>query len=111
MRLVIQKGLVFCTLMLAACPAVAKDLADEVANVCTQQGAVPTNLTSAETPAYCKCEAAIWARRGTETQMRYAMTFMTNDKSYMNGEVYNYDDALEFIVSHDGEVKAACLPY
>ena len=106
-----MKHIVCCTLMLAAYPASASSLADDVAEICIQQAAVPTNLTAAETPAYCKCEADIWAKRGTDRQLRLAMTFMTHDESHMQGEAYNYDDALDFIVTHDGAVKAACLPY
>jgi len=95
---------------LAPQDVIAGNLADKVAKICTQEEAVPINLTSAETPAYCKCEAAIWEKRGTDTQLRSAMTYMTGDKSHMNGETYSSDDARDFIIAHDGEVRAKCLP-
>ena len=86
----------------------AESLVDQVTKVCIRQNATPTYITDAQTPVYCRCEATIWAKRGTETQLRSTMTFMTNNHSYLKGEKYSYDDTLGFIVKHSGEVETKC---
>jgi len=94
--------------MFAPHSASAESLVDQVAKVCIQEKAVPSYVSDEETPAYCKCEAKIWAERGTEKQLRSTMTFMTDNRSYLKGEKYSYDETLDFIVSSSGEVEAKC---
>jgi len=92
--------------------AKAESLAEQVAKVCIAQNAAPTyiDFDSPELGEYCRCEANIWAERGSELQLRSVMTFMTDNHLYMKGQVYNYDRALDFIVQHSATVEAACEP-
>ena len=88
--------------------AFAGDLVQQVAAVCVQQNATPSHITQAEAPAYCACEAGIWANRGSETDLRAAMTYTTGDRRHMNGVPYSADAALNFIATHYAEVEQKC---
>lgn len=84
------------------------DLVGQVAAVCVAQNATPETIDAQDRPAYCRCEAEIWAKNGTESELRGAMTFMTGDERHMNGAPYSYDDALDFIVAQSDNVARAC---
>lgn len=86
----------------------AATLVDQVAAVCVKMGATPVHIAEEDAPEYCACEAAIWAKRGTEADMRATMTYMTGNKRYMKGAPYSSDAALDFIVAHSGAVDQAC---
>ena len=92
--------------------AKAQNLAEQVAEVCIAQNAAPTyiDFDSPELGEYCRCTANIWAERGSELQLRSAMTFMTDNRLHMKGQAYSYDDALDFIVQNSGIVETACEP-
>jgi len=90
--------------------AKAQNLAEQVAKVCIAQNAAPSyiDIDSPELDEYCRCEANIWAMRGSELQLRSVMTFMSDNLVHMNGQTYSYEGALDFIVQHSGIVEAAC---
>ena len=104
------RGLITAALLVLALPASAQvtSLVEEVVAVCVRMGATPVHIPSEDAPEYCTCEARIWAKYGTEADLRGAMTFMTGDERYMKGAPYSYDDALDFIVAQSGRVEQAC---
>lgn len=81
-----------------------------VEEVCISEGATPTYLYDDDVLFFCKCEAEIWTREGTENNLRSAITYITGKKKFMNGAPYDADAALDFIVKHSGTVSAACEP-
>lgn len=90
--------------------SVAADLEAALSDICVQEDTTPVNytLTAAESRQYCDCEARIWTKSGSETQLRSVMTYITGNRKHMNGRPYVSDDALDFIVEHSGTVKAQC---
>jgi len=89
---------------------IADSLTDQAARICIENDTTPSNytLTAKETRLYCECEAEIWAKSGTELQLRSTMTYITGDKSHMQGSRYDADDALDFIVAQSGKVSNKC---